>query len=529
MNRREFLRVGAAAASTLAAPRLATAAANRVLKFVPFADLPTLDPIWSPTKTTQRHGFMVFDTLFGMDGQYQMSSQMLEGAGSENDGKLWKLLRRPGLKWHDGERVLARDCVASIQRWSKRDSFGAMLMAATDEISAADDKTIVFRLKKPFPMLPNALGNTAGNLAAMMPERLAKTDPYTQITEMVGSGPYKFKPDERVSGSLYVYERFADYKPRESGTPDWTAGPKTVHFDRVEWHVVPDHTAAAGALQNGQIDWWENPDIDFVPLLKQNRLVKVVVLNPTGTIGTMRFNHLYPPFDDPAIRRALLLAVDQSDFMAAAVGTDPESSRTGVGFFCPDTPMASDAGMQALTSKRDPVRAKQQILAAGYSGGKVIALVPTDIPLLKALSDVGIDILRRCGLNVDYQAMDSGTMVQRRAKKDAPEKGGWNVFHTSWPGVDHLNPATNFFLRSDGAAGSMGWPSSPRIEALRAQWLDTSDLAAQKKMASEIQAQAFVDVPYIPLGQAFLPQALRGDLTGVLNGFAIFWNVRRTT
>jgi peptide/nickel transport system substrate-binding protein len=223
----------------------------------------------------------------------------------------------------------------------------------------------------------------------------------------------------------------------------------------------------------------------------------------------------------------VLLAIEQADFMAATVGTDVETYRTGVGFFCPQSPLASDAGMQALTSKRDAARAKQLIEGAGYKGEKVVLLGATDFPVLKALADVGADTLHRCGLNVDYQAMDWGTVVQRRAKKEPPDKGGWNVFSTSWPGLDHFNPATNVVLRCNGAQAWTGWPNSPRLEALHGQWLDTADAPEQKRICVEIQKQAFEDVPYIPLGQFFTPMAYRTNLIGILNGFPFFWNVRR--
>jgi peptide/nickel transport system substrate-binding protein len=163
--------------------------------------------------------------------------------------------------FHDGTKVLARDCVASIKRWGVRDVLGQTLMQRTDELSASDDRTIVFRLKKPFVLLPFALGKLAGNLCAIMPERLASTDPYEQVTEMVGSGPLRFKKDEWVHGSLRVYERFDGYKPREDGTPEGTSGPKVVHFDRVEWHVIPDPATSAAALRAGEVDWWAYPSI----------------------------------------------------------------------------------------------------------------------------------------------------------------------------------------------------------------------------------------------------------------------------
>src|SRR4051795_3599241 len=187
----------AGTAATLAAPAIAQPKDTKLLRFIPQADLTVLDPIWTTAYVTRNHGFMVYDTLYGQDGSYKVSPQMVAGHVIENDGKVWKLTLRDGLRWHDGEKVLARDCVASIQRWAKRDSFGQALLAATDELSAPDDNTIQFRLKKPFPLLPDALGKSPSLMPAMMPERLAKTDAFTQITEVVGSGPYRFLAPER--------------------------------------------------------------------------------------------------------------------------------------------------------------------------------------------------------------------------------------------------------------------------------------------------------------------------------------------
>jgi peptide/nickel transport system substrate-binding protein len=255
---------------------------------------------------------------------------------------------RPGLTWHDGTPVLARDCVASIKRWSARDPFGGTLLKATDELSAPDDRTIRFRLKYPFPLLPDALGKSCSPMCAMMPERLATTDPFKQLTELVGSGPFRFKADERVPGAHNVYERFAGYKPRDAGKSDWTAGPKTAHFDRVVWTTIPDVSTASGALQTGEQDWLENASFDMLPILRQTPEITLTVLDPTGSVGMMGVNHLQPPFDNPAIRRALFGAIDQRDFQEAIVGNDPSLYHLPLGFFCPNTPMASDAGLEPL-------------------------------------------------------------------------------------------------------------------------------------------------------------------------------------
>ena len=524
MHRRTLL---AGTAAALATPFVARAAPPRVLKFIPQSDLTVLDPVWTTAYVTRNHGFAVFDTLYGLDGHFRPTPQMVAGAVKNPDGTEWRLGLRPGLKFHDGTPVLARDCVASIKRWGARDAFGSTLLAATDELSAPDDQTIQFRLKHPFPLLPDALGKSATNMCPIMPERLASTDPFTQVTEMVGSGPFRFKADERVVGARVVYERFDGYTPRPSGTPDWTAGPKVANFDRIEWQVVPDPATAAAALQAGEVDWWEYPLPDLVPMLRRINGLTVALPNPTGQVPVLRMNQLHPPFNNPAIRRALVSAVNQMDFLTAVVGDDPKLKHVPAGFFTPGTAMASEAGMEALTAPRDLDAARKAIVDAGYKGERVVVLAPTDFPVLKALADVGADLMSRLGLKVDYQAMDWGSVVQRRTSKAPPDQGGWSVFHTFWDGLDLLNPATNVMLRGNGAAASPGWPDNPDIEALRDQWLLAAEEAEQKRIASDIQLHAFQDVPYIPLGQDFVTTAYRG-LSGVLDGFVIFWNVRKT-
>jgi peptide/nickel transport system substrate-binding protein len=526
MKRRTFL---AAAAAGLAMPAVVraqgTPGSSALLKFIPQSDLTVLDPHWTTAYVTRNHAFMVFDTLYGTNGTYEPSPQMVAGHTVDDDGKLWRLTLRDGLLWHDGTPVLARDCVASIKRWGKKDGFGQALLAATGALSADGDKVIVFRLKQPFPLLPAALGKNTVYMPAMMPERLALTDPNTQVQEMVGSGPFRFVAKERVPGSLAVYEKFAGYVPLPSGTPDWTAGPKVVHFDRVEWHTTPDPATAAAALQSGETDWWDYATADLLPLLRRARGVKVAVQDPTGQIAIMRMNQLQPPFDNPGIRRALLGAVDQSDFMQAVVGTDPALWHDKVGVFCPGTPLANDAGMAVLDGPRDMGRVKADLAAAGYKGERVVLLVATDFPVLKALADVGADMMTRAGMNVDYQALDWGTVLTRRTSKAPVDHGGWSCFFTAWAGSDMLTPAGHISLRGNGQDAWFGWPNAPKIEALRQEWFAAPDAAAQKKVAEALQQQVLTDVPYVPLGQYLQATAYRDSLRGVLDGFAIFWNV----
>ncbi len=518
-----------AGTAALFAPRIARAAAATTLRFSPQQDLVVLDPVVITAYMSRNHGYMVFDTLYGMDGAFQAQPQMVAGHVVEDDGRRWTLTLRDNLFFHDGERVLARDCVASIRRWAKRDPFGATLMDATDALEAADDRRIVFRLRRPFPLLPIALGRAGVPVCAMMPERLATTDAFKPITEIIGSGPFRYVADERVPGSLTVYRKFDRYEPRpDDAGSGWTAGPKRVHFERVEWAYIPDPATVSNATINGEADWQEYAYADQLPLLRRAKNVKVAVQDPTGFVNMIRLNELQPPFDNPAIRRALWPAIDQDAFMQAIVGTeDPSLIRNPLGFFGPGTPMASDVGLGALTAPRDPDRARRALAEAGYKGETVLLMVPSTSPALSAAGAVAADMLKRCGMTVDVLAIEFNAMLTRRARKDPVSAGGWSAYVTNWVGLDWLNPAVHISLRGNGAAAAPGWPSSPRIEALRDQWLAAPDLARQQAICRDIQAQAFEDVPYYPVGAFLQPTAYRTDrVAGVNTGFATFWNVR---
>jgi peptide/nickel transport system substrate-binding protein len=417
--------------------------------------------------------------------------------------------------------------VASIRRWAVRDTYGQVLMGVTDELSAPDDKTIQFRLKKAFPLLPAALAKPSPSMCAMMPERLAKTDPLKAVPELVGSGPFRWVPADYMSGARAAYARFEGYVPRADGTVGGTAGPKVVHFERVEWLTMPDASAAASALRAGEVDWLETPSPDLASLLKRDRNLRVEVTDRQGLTPLFRFNCIQPPFDNVALRRAVLGAVDQSEFMQS-YSSDPETWHVKLGMFCPGTPMANDAGFDNLFGKTDIARAKAAVAASGYKGKKVAFLLPMDHPVSAPLGQLGIDLFQRIGLNVDVQAMDTGTLFQRRNSREPVEKGGWSVFPSMVSGLNILDPAVTSVARANGLQGWYGWPTSPRAEQLRDAWMEERDPAQQKALAVQMQQQAWEDATFLPTGQIFQPMAWRRGIDGVLDGFVKFWNVRRT-
>jgi peptide/nickel transport system substrate-binding protein len=524
MRRRTFLKSALAGAATLAAPPIAAAEREGTIIFIPHADLASLDPVWTTADITRNFALAVYDTLYGYDAGYNARPQMVEGHRVEPVGRQWDLSLRQGLKFHDGAPVLARDCVATIRRWAKRYPMGQALMARTDELSAVSDSVIRFRLKRPFPLLPQAL---AEPYCSVMPERLANTDPFQQIKEAVGSGPFIFRATEQIPGQRVVFDKNPDYLPRANGKPSFTAGPKVVYVDRVVWNVVPDSTTAAAALAQGEVDWWENPTIDLVPQLERNDKLVITVKDRTGRIGCLRFNQLYPPFDSAAVRRVVVAAIDQKEVMAAVAGADPSLIKIDVGLFVPGSPMASDVGVEITREPDDFNRVKRDLVSAGYRGEKVVVLAASTIPSIYAESQVATDVLRRLGMNIDFQTMEWGHVVARRASREPIDNGGWSIFYTSLGGMWNISPGPNLALRASSDDAWFGWPRDPKMEALRDAWFDAPDLEAQQKICREMQEEFWQNPSYVPLGMWYQPTGFRSDLEDVRDGWPQFYGVRR--
>src|SRR5258707_11187729 len=165
MDRRAFLKslTGAGAATVmggLATPAISQRAAARSLRFVPQADLANFDPIWNTQYVVRNAAALVWDTLYGVDDKLQPQRQMIEAEEVSADGLTWTFRLRPGLKFHDGEPVLAKDVVASLNRWSARDPLGLMIRALQDDLIAVDDRTFRWVLKKPFSKMLLALSKS---------------------------------------------------------------------------------------------------------------------------------------------------------------------------------------------------------------------------------------------------------------------------------------------------------------------------------------------------------------------------------
>jgi peptide/nickel transport system substrate-binding protein len=503
----------------LAAARPAPAATlNAVLE----AEIVTLDPHYVGAYITRTFGYMVFDTLLAPDNAGTMQPQMVQGWTTSDDKLTWTFTLRDGLRFHDGSPVTAEDCIASLKRWASRSALGGRLVAVTASLEAKDAKTMVLTLREPYGLVLDTLGTTSSPTPFIMPARIAATPGTTQVTELVGSGPFTFSRADHRPGDRMVLRRNAAYVPRAEPT-DFLAGAKTVKVDALEIRVIPDGGTAASALQAGEIDYMQYAPFDYLERMAKDRRVRVQnFTGPHMFTGHYRINTASKPFDDPAIRRVLLRLVDQSEVLAG-LGLSKEYSRTCAAFFICGSPNETDVGAEAL---RDPSieAAREALKQTKYAGEPVIILSASDLEAPRVSSEILADRLRRAGFTVDAQVMDWASVLARRT-----QRANWSVYGVHALGLDLASPLTNSVINFNCTESTTaGFMCEPRLKPLFEAFARAPDRAAQREVAGRIQAIVYEQGLGIPFGQFAQPAAYRAELQGLIpSAIPLFWNVEK--
>jgi peptide/nickel transport system substrate-binding protein len=504
-------------------------AQEKVLRAVMHADVRTIDPFWTTQTIVAIHGMMVYDTLFSSDINLNPQPQMVDTWTVSPDRKIYTFKLRDGLKFHDGSPVTSKDVVASMNRWGKRDGVGKQLMGYTTSLIAKDAQTFEWTLSEPWGLLIDSLAKQGTSIPFVMREKEALVDPFVQITEVVGSGPFMFKRDEWVPGSKTVYVKFKDYVPRKEPASGH-AGGKVVKVDRVEFIWMSDPQTAQAALAAGEIDYLENPAIDFLPILKATRGVALEVHPAMGTMGFIQLNHLHPPFNNVQARRAMYYLLSNADYLNT-IAPDPSLQKLCFSYFGCGVAMETDAGSEPYKGPKDIAKAEQLFKEAGYKGEPITILHATDHQYINPANLVMIQQLRKAKfLNLDVQAMDWGSVVARRAKKEAPAQGGWNIFITGTTVVTSSSPITHTAIGMACDKAWFGWPCDKRFEDLRKEWAFAPDMETRKKLAVELSKRAYDQVPYISFAQWSNPVAYRSDrLSGVQTMPSVppMWNIEK--
>ena len=479
----------------------AAPARNQILRCVMHADLASLDPIATTASITSYHGALIYDTLFGHDANFVAQPQMVETHTVSPDGLNYSFTLRAGLKFHDGQDVQAKDCVASVRRWGARDGAAQHLFRDVANLAAVDARTFTITLNKPYPLLIDWLGKSSPSMCFIMRESDASTDPARPITEAIGSGPYVYNRTDSRTGSQYVYDRNPNYVPRsEPGSA--TAGGKVARMQRIVFQTIPDEQTAVSALLNGEVDFIERLSPELASQLAGNARVRTEVLNTTGSMGWLRMNHLQAPFNNVKARQAILHLINQSMVMQATFG-DPKIFKGCGSLFGCGTTMENDANTAWFKEGQNIQKAAALFKEAGYSGQPVVIMQQTTSPVMSNAALLIAQWLRQAGVTVELVPLDWAGIVARRARRGPVSDGGWSIFLTWASGSAYNNPITLAGHAATGERGWFGWPENARHEELRNAWAVAPDLASRQKIARDMQQNAWDFVPHVYLGQWF--------------------------
>jgi len=497
-------------------------AQDKVLKVSLSTELQILDPIVTRINSARVFAYLVYDTLVGMDSEGNFRPQMLDRWDVSNDKLTYTFTIRDGLAWSDGTPVTSEDCVASIERWAKRDPFGGAMMEAVAELRPIDAKHFVMHLRRPFAFVIEALGRSGHQVPVMMPARLARLDAAKPVPEVIGSGPFIFQRKEWRPGDVASFVPNPRYRARPE-VPDGLAGGKVVKLDRVDIVSIADQTTRSNALEAGELDWLEIAPMDYVASMRANP--GIVVGKPRGVdqfLAVLNVNHANPPFNNIKVRKALQAAIVQPEIVAA-VGLPDDLVTTFCGsiYMC-NAPGSTDAGTDALKSA-SLEHARQLLKESGYAGEPVVVFHSRTSALLNPIGLVVAAQLRRAGFNVQVESRDSATMQQRRLQRT-----GWSIVPVVVNGIDLMNPLASPLVSGNCFDTAPGWYCDPKMTDLLQRYAAAGEPVDQRRLADQIQVSFHDNVNYVIAGQVAAPAAWRSSLTGVVPfSFPVFWNIAR--
>lgn len=502
----------------------AAAFSQTTVKAVMASDIKVFDPIFSAANIARIHGYMVWDTLLAFDANFQVRPQMVDRWTISDDKLIYTFTLRDGLEWNDGSPVTAEDCVASLKRWVVRDPMGQKLATFIGEYRIVNAKTFSLHLKEPYGLVLESLAKQAIPVPFMMPKRLAETDPYKQIGEIVGSGPFVFMKDEWRPGEKVVYTKNPRYKPR-SEPASGLAGGKVVQIDRVEWLAIPDPQTALNALLAGEVDMLERVAVDLLPLAEKNPAAKLWP-ESTATDYYMRLNWLHPPFNDVRMRRAAAMALSQEDYLIGLNG-NPKFFRVCKSIYPCGTPYSSEEGTRDWL-EGNAQRARKMLQEAGYDGTPVVFMTTTDIPITNNAGQITKTLLERAGFKVEVQAMDYQSLALRMTKKDRPSEGGWSAFLGAPSSIDIVDPFINQNMLSNCDKARPGWPCDEVMERLRDSFARETSAEKRKEIAAAVQKHFLETWTYIQLGEFFHVGAVKTNLkVPPRSAVPVFWGISR--
>ena len=472
--------------AALAMTAVQAAQAESVLKIRDSGDIVQIDPLFSTAYPARDMAYLIWDTLFSMDGDLVPQPQMVGDYSISDDKLVYEFTLRDAQVFHDGAPVTSVDVIASINRWFKKDSLGGEIQKRLASLEAINENSFRITLTEPFGQVLNGLGRMTA-----YPLFIEKNDAYVPRTEAA----------------------------------DNLAGGKTPGVDRIERIVFPDNVSAANALIAGEIDYMSAAPTEFFSLMADAGIVTKQLPLPGASVQIV-LNHTIPPFDNIKIRQAFQYAINQTEILTALYG-DADVWQTCPAIFMCGSPYETDVNSERYMNQ-DFNKARALLEEAGYDGTEVAYMHPTNGRLWNEGGTVIIAALREAGFNVRDDVMESSTLFSRRNNKGPVSEGGWNAFHTAFNGDAMQDPLTNPYVTGACEDAFVGWPCDDQLQANWQEFLAASSAEERKAASVKIQDRANEIVTFITGGQFGYTSAWSPKVSGVVEGnVLVYWNITK--
>ncbi|MCH6265403.1 ABC transporter substrate-binding protein [Neobacillus citreus] len=463
------------------------------LKVAIDAQPPTLDPQISTTTATKEIARHIFETLLVLNPDYEVQPMLAESYKVSEDGLTYTFKLRQGIKFHNGKEMTAEDVVASMNRWLTKSTRAANAIGK-GQFEEVDKYTVQLKIEKPTIGVLDVIAST-NQFAAIMPKEIIDNAPKDGITDIVGTGPFKFvewKPDQYIKVAKYD-----DYKPVDAPS-NGLAGKKEALVDNIIFEVVSDSSTRLGGITTGQYQIAYQIPSDNYEQISSSPDTKPI-LNLYGGL-TFVFNKKQGPFTDEKLRQAVNTGINNEDVLIGAYG-NKKFYRLDNGLMYKDQKKwYTDAGKQYY-NQNDKVKAKQLVSESGYKGEEVRILTTRDYEYNYNSAVVMKEELEKIGIKVKLDVVDWATLTSKRN-----DPAAWDAFITGFSPVSL--PTQTLPLDPNYP----GWPADEKLQ----QFTEQIRTAASDKDAyakwEEMQEYAWKEyVPYVKIGDYYTFHVYRNE------------------
>ncbi|MCQ4162229.1 ABC transporter substrate-binding protein [Roseomonas sp. GC11] len=468
-TRRTALALGAALAAALlpaATPALAQGSAtsqttSQTLRIGLREDPDILDPTLARTFVGRIVFASLCDKLFDINDKLEIVPQLATGYSWE-DPKTLRITLRPGVLFHDGEKMDAEAVRYSLNRHlSLQGSFRRSEINAMDSVEVVDPLTLRIRLKAPSSPFVSQLTDRAGMIVSPKAAEAAGRD---FGNRPVCAGPYRFV--ERVAQDRIVVEKFPGY---------WDAA--SIRINRITYLPIADSSVRLANLQSGALDVVEVAPSDLATL-KANRRLRTVIREDLG-YQSIIYNvgngpRAETPFGrDPRVRAAFELAIDRDALNQVVF----EGLVTPTAQAVPPASPYHDPGFRP--EPRNLERARALLKEAGVATPVVVEMtVPTN-PELRQAAEVMQAMVKEAGFDLRIASMEFASSLQ------AAQRGDFQTYLSAWSGRVDPDGNTWAFLHSKGAQND-GKSANPEVDRLLDAAREETDGAKRRALYAQV-------------------------------------------